>query len=68
MPNGAGVQKQEENGETRGQESGDWRMETHKPGQRLVIRIILKMFHVKHFCPVTAQNLTSRQQRLLPTL
>jgi hypothetical protein len=30
---------------------------THKPGQCQQIRIILKMFHVKHFGKVGAKNL-----------
>jgi hypothetical protein len=29
--------------------------QSHKPGQHSVFRIILEMFHVKHFCPVPAQ-------------
>ena len=31
--------------------------QTHKPGERRGLRIILKMFHVKHFCKVEAKNL-----------
>jgi hypothetical protein len=33
-------------------------------GHIQLIRIILKMFHVKHFCPIRAQNLTSRKTAL----
>jgi hypothetical protein len=32
--------------------------QSHKPRQHGQIRIIPKMFHVKHFCPVAEQNLT----------
>ena len=43
----AGAHRLEESGETRGEEAGDWLMETHKPGQHSVFRMILEMFHVK---------------------
>jgi hypothetical protein len=40
-------------------------MQSHKPGQHAIFRIILEMFHVKHFCPVAAQNLTRTKTALL---
>jgi hypothetical protein len=39
--------------------------ETHKPGLVAGKQNLTKMFHVKHFCPIAAQNLASRKHRLL---
>src|SRR5262249_9332292 len=36
----------------------------HKPGGIHKVRIILKMFHVKHFRPIKSQNLTSLEPAL----
>jgi hypothetical protein len=64
MPNRAGAQSLEENGETGREESGSWLLETHEPGRCAQFRMIPTMFHVKHFGPVEAQNLTRRKQGL----
>jgi hypothetical protein len=48
----------------RGGDSGRPPAQSHKPGRHFEIRIIPKMFHVKHFCPVEAQNLTRASTRI----